>query len=432
MKFRNYIGIALSLIFCAFSYPIQGQEVLDGIVAVVGDKIILRTELLQTTQGFALQMGINPVNQPEELEKLKKDVLQNLINEKVLLLKAKEDTITVEDQQVETALDARIDNLVKQLGSKEKVEAYFGIPIKKIKRDYRDDVREQLTIQTLQQEKLKEVQISRRETEIFFAAMKDSLPKKRPLVKLRHILFQVVPGEGAKNEALARIREIQNSLLNGADFEEMARLYSEDPGTASKGGNLGFVERGTLFQEFEEAAFKLEPGEISDIVETSIGFHLIQMIERRGDKINVRHILIRLSTGKSDETAAYDRAIEIRNRALADEDFGELAKTYSDDESSKEEGGDLGWLPVEELQIEAFKNVVDSLKEGEISMPFKTQFGFHIVKLEGRQEEREISLDNDYEQIREWALNAKRQKVLNAWVEELKKDMYIEIKEDLL
>ncbi len=432
MKFRNYIGIALLIFCCSFSCPVQGQEVLDGIVAIVGDQIILRTELLQTTQGFALQMGINPVNQVEEMEKLKKDVLQNLINEKVLLLKAKEDTITVEDQQVETALETRIDNLVQQLGSKEKVEAYFGIPIKKIKRDYREDVREQLIIQTLQQEKLREVQISRRETEAFFTAMKDSLPKKRPLVKLRHILFQIVPGESARNAALSRIQEIRNRLLNGADFEEMAKLYSEDPGTASRGGNLGFVERGTLFQEFEEAAFQLEPGEISDIVETSIGFHLIQMIEKRGDKINVRHILIRLGTGESDEKATYDKAIEIRNRALAGEDFGELAKAYSDDQSTKEEGGDLGWLPVEELQIEAFKNVVDTLKEGEISMPFKTQFGFHIVKLEGRQEEREISLDNDYEQIREWALNAKRQKVLNSWVEELKKEIYIEIKEDLL
>jgi peptidyl-prolyl cis-trans isomerase SurA len=432
MKFRKYIGIALFFIFCLFIYPVQGQEVLDGIVAIVGDQIILRTELLQTTQGFALQMGINPVNQAEEIEKLKKDVLKNLVNEKVLLIKAKEDTITVEDQQVETALEARIDNLVQQLGSKEKVEAYFGIPIKKIKRDYREDVREQLTIQTLQQEKLKEVQISRRETEVFFTAMKDSLPKKRPLVRLRHILFQIVPGESAKKEALSRIREIQSSLLNGADFEEMARLYSEDPGTAPKGGKLGFVERGTLFQEFEEAAFQLEPGKISEIVETSIGFHLIKMIEKRGDKINVCHILIRLSTGKSDETVTYERANEIRSRALAGEDFGELAKVNSDDTSSKEEGGDLGWLPVEELQIEAFKNVVDSLKEGEISSPFKTQFGFHIVKLEGRQEEGEISLDNDYEQIREWALSAKRQKVLNAWIEELKKEMYIEIKEDIL
>ena len=432
MKFRNYTGIALFIFYCSFSYPVQGQEVLDGVVAIVGDQIILRTELLQTTQGFALQMGINPVKQVEEMEKLKKDVLQNLINEKVLLLKAKEDTITVEDQQVETALEARIDNLVQQLGSKEKVEAYFGIPIKKIKRDYREDVREQLIIQTLQQEKLKEVQISRRETEAFFTTMKDSLPKKRPLVRLRHILLQIVPGESARNAALSRIQEIRNRLLNGADFQEMAKLYSEDPGTASKGGNLGFVERGTLFQEFEEAAFQLEPGEISDIVETSIGFHLIQMIERRGDKINVRHILIRLGTGESDEKATYDKAIEIRNRALAGEDFGELAKAYSDDQSTKEEGGDLGWLPVEELQIEAFKNVVDTLKEGEISMPFKTQFGFHIVKLEGRQEERKISLDNDYEQIREWALNAKRQKVLNDWVEELKKEIYIEIKEDIL
>lgn len=430
MRRYGYLKVMLlSLLFC---FPLGSQEVLDGIVAIVGDQIILRTELLQTTQGFALQMGLNPTTQANEIEKLKKDVLQNLINEKVMLIKAKEDTITVEDQQVESALEARIDNLIQQLGSKEKVEAYFGMPIKKIKRDYREDVREQLIIQTLQQQKLREVQISRRETEEFFTTMKDSLPKKKPTVKLRHILLQIVPGEGARKQALSRIREIQKQLLNGADFQEMAKIYSEDPGTAKRGGNLGFVERGTLFQEFEEAAFQLEPGEISDVVETSVGFHLIQMVERRGDKINVRHILIRLDTSESDEAYTYQKAEEIRNRVMAGEDFGELAKTFSDDQSSKEAGGDLGWLPVEELQIEAFKNVVDTLEVGEVSQPFKTRFGIHIVKLEGRQKERKISLNDDYEQIREWALNLKRQKVLNNWVEELKKDIYIEIKEDLL
>ena len=151
------------------------------------------------------------------------------------MIKAKEDTVTVEDQQVESALEARIDNLIQQLGSKEKVEAYFGIPIKKIKRDYREDVREQLTIQILQQEKLREVQISRREIEDFYITMKDSLPKKKPMVKLRHILIQIIPGEGARKQAYAQIRDVQNQLLKGADFEEMARNYSEDPGTASRG-----------------------------------------------------------------------------------------------------------------------------------------------------------------------------------------------------
>jgi peptidyl-prolyl cis-trans isomerase SurA len=430
MRWYSYLKvILLSFLFC---FPLGSQEVLDGIVAIVGDQIILRTELLQTTQGFALQMGLNPTTQAGEIEKLKKDVMQNLINEKVMLIKAKEDTIVVEDQQVESALEARIDNLIQQLGSKEKVEAYFGIPIKKIKRDYREDVREQLIIQTLQQEKLREVQISRREVEDFYVTMKDSLPKKKPMVKLRHILLQIVPGEGARKRALSQIREIQKQLLNGADFEELARTYSEDPGTASRGGNLGFVERGTLFQEFEEAAFQLEPNEVSDVVETSVGFHLIQMVERRGDKIHVRHILIRLDTSESDETVTYQKAEEIRDRLMSGEDFGELAKALSDDQSSRDTGGDLGWLPIEELQIEAFKNVVDTLEEGEVSQPFKTQFGIHIVKLEGRQKERAIALNDDYDQIREWALNVKRQKVLNDWLEELKKDIYIEVKEDLL
>lgn len=424
---NGWIGIVLSL-----NALVWGQEVVDGIVAIVGDEIILRTELMQATQAFAVQMGINPRTQLQELEKLKKDILQNLIHEKVLLAKAEEDTITVDDQQVEAELEARIQGLVQQLGSKEKVEAYFGSPIKKIKRDYRDDIRKHLIVQAVQQNKFRDVQISRPEVEDFYESMKDSLPEKEPMVKLRHILMEVQSGEESRQKVMERIREIQGLLRQGENFEELARKYSEDPGTAERGGALGFVERGTLFQSFEETAFQLQPGEVSDIVETPVGLHLIQMVEKRGDKADMRHILIRLEVTQQDEREVIEQMNHIRERILAGEDFIQLVNEYSQDASTKEEGGDLGWLPLEQLQIEAFKSAVDTLQEGQTSKPFRTQFGYHIIKLEGRREARVLSLEEDWEQIKEWALNMKRQRVLDQWIKEIKKDLYIEIKEDLL
>ena len=424
---NGWIGIVLSL-----NALVWGQEVVDGIVAIVGDEIILRTELLQATQAFAVQMGMNPRTQLQELEKLKKDILQNLINEKVLLAKAEEDTITVDDQQVEAELEARVQGLIQQLGSKEKVEAYFGSPIKKIKRDYRDDIRKHLIVQAVQQSKFRDVQISRPEVEDFYESMKDSLPEKEAMVKLRHILMEVQSGEESRQKAVERLREIQGLLRQGENFEELARKYSEDPGTAERGGALGFVERGTLFQSFEETAFQLQPGEVSDIVETPVGLHLIQMVEKRGDKANMRHILIRLEVTQQDEREVIEQMNHIRERLLAGEDFIQLVNEYSEDASTKEEGGDLGWLPLEQLQIEAFKSAVDTLQEGQTSKPFRTQFGYHIIKLEGRREARVLSLEEDWEQIKEWALNMKKQRVLDQWIKEIKKDLYIEIKEDLL
>ncbi|GAG24231.1 unnamed protein product, partial [marine sediment metagenome] len=186
---------------------------------------------------------------------------------------------------------------------------------------------------------------------------------------------------------------------------------------------------GTLFQSFEEVAFQLEPNEVSDVVETPVGFHLIQMIEKRGEKANMRHILIRIEVTSRDEGEVLDKLSDIRKRVLSGEDFGELAKEFSQDLSTKEMGGDLGWLPLEELQIEAFKSAVDTLQDGEITFPFKTQFGYHIVKLEGRTEARKISLEGDWDQIQDWTMAMKRQNVLNEWIEEVKKDIFIKINE---
>lgn len=420
------------LLVCFLTTIATGQEVLDGIVAIVGEEIILHSELVQGAQAFSLRMGINPMKEKEQFLKLKQDLLNNMINEKVLLAKAKEDTITVEDQHVEAELENKIQEMIQQLGSEEKVEAYFGSPIRKIKRDYREDVRKNMIAQRTREEKIQGVTISRREVEMFYESMKDSLPSQQATMKLRHILLEIKPGKDAQKAVMETLIEIQNRLRNGDSFQELAKLYSQDPGSAPHGGDLGFVERGTLFQAFEEAAFQMEPGEISDVVQTPAGLHLIQMVEKRGDRVHVRHILLRLQSSESDEASILQEANQLRERAVAGEDFSELAKEYSDDATTKDDGGDLGWLPLDQLQIDAFKAAVDTLDEGEISKPFLTQFGYHIVKLEGKKEARSLSLQDDWDQIMEWAWGMKRQRILNEWIESLKENIYIEIKEDML
>jgi len=287
-----------------------------------------------------------------------------------------------------------------------------------------------MIVQAVQQEKLREVKITRREVEQFFEAIRDSLPEMPRETKLRHILLEIRPGEAARERAIATMRELQDKIRQGESFEDVAARYSEDEGTAPNGGLLGMIERGTLFPEFEEVAFQMEDGAISDIVETPIGLHLIKLEEKRGEKVRVRHILLRLGATTDDETFVSNRLNEIRDRILNEEvTFEEMAKEHTADESTRDRGGDLGWLPLEEVTVPEFTAAANALQPGEISKPFKTEFGYHIIFLEDRRESRKMSLDTDWERIQYQALNAKHQKVLQEWVEELKKNIYIEIKE---
>ncbi|RKY93008.1 parvulin peptidyl-prolyl isomerase [candidate division KSB1 bacterium] len=407
------------------------QQLLDGIAAIVGDEIILESEVAQYAATLALQMKLDIQNEPQKFNELQKNSLQNLIVQKILLTKAREDTIVVEDSQVEQVLEQQINQWIQQIGSERKVEEYFGSSMNKIKRRVRKEIREHLMVEKLQQQKLQEVKITRQEVEQFYQTNRDSLPELKESVEISHILLQVTPGAESKQQAREKIAGILERLRSGEDFAELARQYSEDPGSAAKGGELGFIQRGDFVKDFEEKAFALQPGQISDIVETQFGFHIIQMLERRGEKINVRHILIRTRPTKADEERTLKLLLAIRDSCLAGADFAEMAKRYSNDETTADKGGYLGWFEVEKLQLPEFKSVVKELKIGEISQPFRTRFGYHIVKLLNRREGGKLSLQRDWEQIEQWALMDKRSRAMQKWVEELKKNLYIEIKNEI-
>lgn len=428
---KNFYCLFFAFVFLTNISLIHSQEVLDEIAAIVGDEIVLKSELTQMIEVYSMQMGIDVKENPARYAQLREQVLNDLINEKVLLARAEYDTVTVEDSQVEMALQGRIDDMIRQLGSSDRVEEYFGKSIGKIKNDYREQIREQMIVQKVRDLHNNDIQITRREVERFYETMKDSLPQQPPAVKLRHILMEIKAGEAAKQPGLKLMEDIQHRIRNGEYFSDLAKEYSQDPGTAKKGGELGWIERGTLFESFEDVAFELKPNEISDIVETPVGLHLIQLMEKDevNDRVRVRHILIPVQVSDNDAVYTRDKLAKLRTQILNGEaDFDVMAKLHSDDATSKDRGGDLGWLPIEEFQIEAFKSAVDTLKDGEISHPFQTNFGFHIVKLEGRRAGGSMTLDSDYENIKSWALRMKQQRVFDSWVNELKKEMYIEIR----
>lgn len=416
-------------IFLMSANHLLAQPVLDKVVAVVENEVILQSELTQYALNLAFQLRIDPRREAEKFAQLQRETLQNLINQKILLAKAEEDTVVVEERQVDSVLEEQISRMIQQFGSEQKLEEQVGMSINKLKRNFRDEVRKNLRVEKLQQTKFSTIKITRREVEEFFNSTKDSLPELKETVDISHILINVKAGDASERAAQQKIADLLQQVKAGADFADLCRKYSEDPGSAARGGEIGFMERGDFVPEFEEVAFLLEPGQISDIVRSRFGLHIIQCIDRKGDKINVRHLLIRLEPTSIDETETEKKTREIRE-LLNDpnNDFKKIAEQYSDDETTKQQGGHLGLFETENLQEPEFRAVIDTLKPGEISQPFKTKFGWHILKLNSKQEPRAISIERDWERLEAYALNLKRQRQFQNWLEELKKDVYIEIK----
>ena len=345
-------------------------------------------------------------------------------------MKAQEDTLIIEDRIVNDELDRNIERLVQQFGSREKVREYYGSSIEKIKRNFSEETRQGLLAKMVMGQKEMMIKISRREVEEFYETMKDSLPELPESFHVANLLLKIQPGGVSKAQARERLEKVEKELKNGGDFKKLAEEYSDDKGSATMGGELGFFQRGELVREFEEVAYQLKPGEISGIVESSFGFHIIQLIERQGEKINCRHILAALEPTIDDEKLIVDKIKEIYQKIHTGEAaFEEMVDLYSEDLTSKDAHGDLGWWEKDMLQLKEFKWALEGLKPGEVSEPVKTQLGYHIIKLLEKQESRALELKKDWERIEAFALQVKKQDELKKWVDKLKENVYINIKE---
>lgn len=410
----------------------HSQQIFDGVAAIVGDEVVLISDINALITSYAFQNKIDISRQPDLYQRLGNEFLDRLIDQKLILIKADEDTIEADDERVEQTLRQQIDYMIQQAGSEEKLEEYYSAPLFKIKNDLRKEIRNQIRIGTLREKKFLTLKISRKEVEIFYNAYRDSLPGMKPSVDISHILLQITPSEESVQEAFEKIKLIQDRLNSGEDFAALARQFSEDPGSSGNGGEIGFVSRGTLVKEFEETAFALEEGEISDIVQTQFGFHIIQLLERQGERINVRHILIQLRPKASDEQRIVDELKNIRNTVLAgDTTFEDMALKYSNDPNVEKDRGQLGTFEEGGFQIKEFETSIRNLTSGDISEPFKTEFGYHIVRLNSRNEARQLTLENDWQQIEQWALQDKREKEFTNWMADLRREIPVVVKVEL-
>lgn len=418
----------LFVLFFILTGVMFAQDVLDKIVAVVDNEIILKSELEYRVSLEAAQRNIDPSN-----EEFRKGVLNAMIDEKLLFAQAELDSVEVQDAEIDQQLDYQINLFIQQFGSRERVEQVYGMSLDKIKRELRDDVRKNLMAQKVQQKNFAEIEVTDREVREFFDTYKDSLGLIPERFKIAHIFINPIASDRIKAESKKFAESLLDSLKNGADFAELAKKYSADPGSAAEGGDLGYVKRGVFYPEFESVAFSLKPGETSGVVESPVGFHIIRLIDRRGESIRARHILIKPKNDDEADLKSIEFLTEIRDSILRGfNTFEYFAKKYSDDKQTASFGGELGTFEVSQLD-KSMLDIIYKLDEGEISPPKrltldKDNYGFHIVKLISRKKEHTPNYEQDYDEIKQLALYNKRQKLYSKWMDKVRKNIFWEVR----
>ena len=415
----------------------QSPRLIDQVVAVVGDKTILQSDIESQVMQMRAQ-GMSSSN-------LRCNLLNQLISQKLLLIQAEKDSVEVSDNQIDQQLDARLRYFIRQIGSSEKLEEYYNKSIPEIRADFRELLSEQLRTQKMRQQLIQDVKVSPSEVEEFYKNMaEDSIPMVNQKVQIAQIIKYPPESNQAEKQARQRLLELRKRIMDGEKFSTLAVLYSEDRGTSSKGGELGYRTSEELDPEFADAAFSLQEGEVSGIVESSYGYHLIKLLDRREDEVNVRHILIKPDIGPEQQQKVITRldsiAGEIRKENLS---FEQAAIKFSDDKQYRRNGGLLvnpqdatNEFQFDQL-LQADYNAVKDLNEGEVSEPYQSQDDkgkiiFKITKLQERTQEHKANLKHDFSTIQQMALQKKQQEIIQKWIKKKKANTYIHIDESFI
>lgn len=424
--------LLIGINYHSFSQP---ATVLEKIDAVVGNKIILKSDVEAAYQQFLAQG-----NYASEIAKCQ--VLDQLLLNKLLLHHAAIDSVEVTEAQVQSELDSRMSYYIQQIGSEQKLEDYYQKSIPEIKEEFRPLIKDQLQIRMMQSKVAKNAAASPAEVKAFFANIpSDSLPYINAEIEYAQITRKIPLSDAEKVLVREKLESYRERIAKGEDFAALAVLYSQD-GSAKNSGELGFTNRGDLVPEFEAAAFKLKPGEVSQVVETKFGFHIIQMIERRGDQINVRHLLLKPQVSDEDIRLAGTFMDSIANLITNGViDFSEAAKKFSDDSETRYNGGSVlnpqtGNTHFEPDQIDpTIFFILDKLSPGSNSAPTLSQSPegdqlYRMVMLKSRTSPHKANLTDDYQRLQEQTVMAKQNKIMEDWVQKKKKNTYIKIGEE--
>lgn len=411
------------------------RQIIDKIVATIGGEFVLLSDVEEQFSLMEAQQGVVP-------EDARCNILDNAILTKLLLNQAKLDSIIVSDGEVEEQLNARIDRILTYMNNDiQQFEEYYGQTIGEVKEQFRQDLKDQILTERMRAEIINNVTVTPSEVKAFFNQIpKDSLPYFSSEVEIGEIVYKPEVNEVERQKSITKLEEIRRQIINEeATFEELAARFGDD-GTARVGGDLGWSKRGNFVPAFEAAAYKLDKNEISPVIETEFGFHIIQMLERRGNSIHVRHILVKPEITEADLDLARNFLDSVRTMIVDDSiSFSAAVKRFSHEEvqSYNNDGRMVNtatgntFFEVGDLDADIYFTI-DTMEVNEISAPFEFsgptgETFFRIVQLQSRTDPHLANLQQDYSKIQQAAIQAKKSEYVNDWVLEKAQATYIDL-----
>ena len=414
----------LLLLLISFSFS-QENILLDRVSAVVEGRVVLLSDVVLAANALAAQQKINPNTDAEKYKNLLLQSSESMIEQLVIIKMAEVDSVQVLDKDVERALDRQIETIISQSGSREAAEQALGRKISEFKRAYRDDMKGKLLAERYTNTLTSGISITRSEVINFYNTYKDSIGSFPTLYKTRHLLLEINPSKESLNEAFIKTKKIREEIVSGLLFEDAAKQYSEDPGSKDLGGDLGYVPRGTFVKEFEKAAWTIDLETLSIPIKTKYGYHLIEVLQRTGQKVALRHILISVETSEEDKNLTYKKASSIVKDIKNKEDFILKTKEFSDDTTSGPKGGYMGMIDLESYQIKDLSETIKNIPLNTPSSPVLTQFGYHIIWVDEKKEGGPPTLDKNWIDLEKMALNQKKSDWYSNWIEKIKNKFYI-------
>ncbi|MAQ47833.1 MAG: hypothetical protein CMD27_03035 [Flavobacteriales bacterium] len=436
IRFLVFICVLLHV---AYSYAQENQSVLvEGVFAVIGDHVIFYSDIEDQILQYRHQ-GLIINNE----DSIRDKIIEDLFYQKILLHFAAQDSLEVDVSELDNTVNQRILFFQEQLGSQEKVENYFNKSIDELIDELTPMIQNQLLIQKMQFQITKDVNVSPLDVENFYHSFtEDSLPIIPDQYQVAQILRTPKAAEIAVEETLSKLEDLRERILNGADFATMAILYSEDPGSSRNGGAYYNIKKGEFVREFESIAFSLDIDELSEIFKTEYGYHIAQLIQRKGNKIDVRHILMTPKISNNDMLVAKDFLDSLRLEIMDDEIAFEVAsKKFSSDKATRYNGGLLinpntnnSFFTKDDLDRVVY-NEISTLSIGAITKPIyiKLQNGeeaYRIIKLVDKKEEHSANLDDDYVFLKNYCFQLKKEGLLQNWYQKNIHKLHIQFTDD--
>jgi len=410
--------------------PSSAGERVDGVAATVDNEVVLQSEVDEQLYLFLQQNGGRPDS--SQVEQLRKDILDKLIDDRVIVSEAKRQKLTANEAEVEKNVADALADTRKRLGTDDAFQAELkreGLTEEDLKKRYRDEVTKQLLASTLLRKALGKSEVTPAEAEKYFTDHKDKFPRRPSAIRVQVIQVPVEADSLEKAAVKKRAADALARIKKGEPFSRLAQTLSEDPGTAPSGGDLGWFKKGTLDSTFELAAFKLPVGQVSGIVQTPFGFHLIKVEEADAAKgeIHARHILFRIAPSAADAERSRKAIEAVRAQAVKGVDFGTLARRYSRYKGPAGPDGDLGFLPMDVFSAD-FKTALDTLEIGQVTPPLLNPQGYHLFKVNDRQAERAYQLAEIQEKLPDLVRQMKLKEQYDTYVADLRKKAHIEYK----